>query len=332
MIAAVHEQNRLLAERLRLTDAETAAQRRYLEALAEQMRTGEQVADAAKKALEDVQAGIAANEAAIRRVTDRIREMLGLVPEFARASADVFRSSAELARSMNEQMGLGAERLRTIALPDPQALAEMQARLQQTLTALAGQDPTQSIISRLLWGGQEPQAWTDGFAAAMAEIDRVGRASGQTATQIANQRRALMLREQDLIRDTASLMASTLTAVFKDNKAAAIAAAFINTAVAITRALQLPHPFNWIQAGLIAASGGAQIAAIQSAQPGGASSPSVGGGAGGGVAEPTQATPSQSLLISLAPGRYSHQEVEALIEGINERVGQGVTLIATEVK
>ena len=168
----------------------------------------------------------------------------------------------------------------TMPAPDPRAIAEMQAQLAATMTALSGQDPTQSIISQYLFGGKEPAAWTDAFSAAMAEIDRVGKASGQTATQIANQKVAVMSREQQMMADTATMAASTLTTVFADNKAAAIAAAAINTAVGITRALQLPPPMSWIQAGLIAASGVAQMATIRSSSPGSAATPSVNGGTG----------------------------------------------------
>ena len=179
------------------------------------------------------------------------------------------------------KLGIGeADGRPSIGLPDPKVMAELQAQLAATMTALSGQDPTQSIISQYLFGGREPAVWTDAFKNAMAEIDRVGKLSGQTATQISNQKIAAMRLEQSQMMDTATLAASTLTQVFADNKAAAIAAAAINTAVGITRALQLPTPMSWIQAGLIAASGVAQMATIRSSSPGSASTPSVNGGTG----------------------------------------------------
>jgi hypothetical protein len=67
------------------------------------------------------------------------------------------------------------------------------------------------------------------------------------------------------LQDLGTQTASTLTTVFKNNKAASIAAAIINTAVAITKALsQYPPPISFAMAGLQAAAGAAQIAAIKS--------------------------------------------------------------------
>jgi hypothetical protein len=81
--------------------------------------------------------------------------------------------------------------------------------------------------------------------------------------------------------DLASATSSALTQIFGENKAAAIAAAIINTAVGITKAMQLPPPFNFAQAALIAATGAAQIAAIRStSKSGGGAAPSAGGGGG----------------------------------------------------
>jgi uncharacterized membrane protein YgcG len=83
--------------------------------------------------------------------------------------------------------------------------------------------------------------------------------------------------------DLASATASALTQIFGENKAAAIASAIINTAVGVTKAMQLPPPFNFAQAALIAATGAAQIAAIRStSKGGGGAAPSVGSGSFGG--------------------------------------------------
>jgi hypothetical protein len=137
------------------------------------------------------------------------------------------------------------------------------------------------------------------------------------------------------ITSTASLLASTLTTVFGKSKAAGIAAAIINTAVGITNALaKLPPPWSWAQAALIAASGAAQIATIKSTnQNGGGGAPSVHGGGGGGDGsgvEP-QMQQSQALTINLPAGRYTHEEVMMIIDGINDRVQNGATLISTKV-
>ena len=63
----------------------------------------------------------------------------------------------------------------------------------------------------------------------------------------------------------ASQAAQTITALWPKQKGAAIAAAIINTAVGVTKALTLgAPPWNFAMAALVAASGAAQIAAIRS--------------------------------------------------------------------
>ncbi|HRY04515.1 MAG TPA: phage tail tape measure protein, partial [Beijerinckiaceae bacterium] len=96
----------------------------------------------------------------------------------------------------------------------------------------------------------------------------------------------------------ASAVSSALTTIFGKSKAAAIAAAVINTAQAVTKNLaQYPMPFGGIMAGLAVATGAAQIAAIKSSSlSGGGSAPrsvpsaaapsdtsDPGAGAGGGL-------------------------------------------------
>jgi hypothetical protein len=134
------------------------------------------------------------------------------------------------------------------------------------------------------------------------------------------------------ITSTASLVASTLTTVFGKSKAAAVAAAIINTAVGITNALaKLPPPYSWAQAALIAASGAAQIATIKSSNSnGGGRAPTVsGGGAGEGEGASDAVKQTLMLNINLAPGRYSRDEVVGLIEQINGAVSDGAQLVVS---
>src|SRR5690606_40586536 len=65
--------------------------------------------------------------------------------------------------------------------------------------------------------------------------------------------------------------------LFPKSKAAAIASAIINTAVAVTEALKLPPPLNFVQAGLVAAAGAAQVATIASTNISGGGSSSRAG-------------------------------------------------------
>lgn len=93
---------------------------------------------------------------------------------------------------------------------------------------------------------------------------------GRNVREVEEQNRNNML-------DTATMAASTISSVFKNNKGASIASALINTAVGITKALAQGGIWGWAQAGLIAAAGAAQVAAISSTNE---------DGTGGGVANP----------------------------------------------
>ncbi len=137
---------------------------------------------------------------------------------------------------------------------------------------------------------------------------------------------------QQNILDTATMFGSTLTTVFRKSKLAAAAQAAINTAVGITKAMELPFPFNWAQAALIAASGVAQIATIRSSsETGGASTPSApagGGAANAGVAAPAaQEAQRQAVSISINGSSFGREQVRELIERINEATADGARLV-----
>jgi len=135
------------------------------------------------------------------------------------------------------------------------------------------------------------------------------------------------------ITSTASLMASTLTTVFSKNKAAAIAAAIISTAVGISNAMAgpptgPPWPYNMAQAALVAASGAAQIAKISStSMGGGGSAPTVSGAAAGGGGDAGQGQAAQMMTVNLHGSRFSRDEVLDLIEQINEARADGAQLV-----
>jgi len=73
----------------------------------------------------------------------------------------------------------------------------------------------------------------------------------------------------------AQQVSSTITTVFGKSKAAAVASGIINTAVGVTQALRTyPPPLSFVMAGLQAAAGAAQIAAIRSTtESGGTAAP-----------------------------------------------------------
>jgi hypothetical protein len=127
-------------------------------------------------------------------------------------------------------------------------------------------------------------AWTsaadklDAVAAAARRGTISFREMGQMSRQIADQQRQQWM-------DLGSTLSTFLTTAFDKSKAAAIAAAIINTAQGITRALAQGGIFGWAQAALIAATGAVQIAKIRStSSSSGGSAPSVGsGGASAGA-------------------------------------------------
>jgi hypothetical protein len=107
----------------------------------------------------------------------------------------------------------------------------------------------------------------------------------------------------------------------------------MNIAVAISKALAMEGPLGWAEVAKIAAAGVSLLGTIRSAtmSSSGGGVPSVGGGAASTSAAAPQAVPSQALEIMLPAGHYSHEEVMAIIEGINDRVQNGATLISTKV-
>jgi hypothetical protein len=136
-------------------------------------------------------------------------------------------------------------------------------------------------------------------------------------------------QEQQAMLDTASMAAQTITALWPKQKGAAIAAAIINTAVGVTKALSsAPPPWNFVQAALVAAQGAAQIAAIRSTNEDGA-----GGGTTTPAAAPAEPTVDmgRSLTINgVDPGAlFSGGQVRGPIEMINEEVRNGATLISS---
>lgn len=129
----------------------------------------------------------------------------------------------------------------------------------------------------------------------------------------------------------AGQVVGALGQMFGDNKAFAIAGAVINTAEAITKALAIygPTPWGFAAAGVAAATGAAQIAAIASANPGsGARAPSVQGGATSSVNPQAQAPAEQRVMnITFAgSGRMSRDDMRQFFEQMEEEWGDGLTI------
>jgi hypothetical protein len=134
------------------------------------------------------------------------------------------------------------------------------------------------------------------------------------------------------------MAAQTITALFPKQKGAAIAAAVINTAVGITKALsEVPWPWNWVQAGLIAAQGVAQIAAIRSANPSGSGSVTspTGGGAtpgGAGEGEGGGQMPMKVVIQGVDPAAlFTGRQLIDLIAVINEQAANGTVVVSNKL-
>jgi hypothetical protein len=161
------------------------------------------------------------------------------------------------------------------------------------------------------------QAPTETFANKMAAIKQALDNGTISMRQFGEMTRRVQKENQGHMLDLASTTATALTSIFGKNKAAGIAAAIINTAVGITKALAtLPPPFSFAQAALVAAMGAAQIATIRSTNEkgggGGAPSVSSSGGSGAELA----AGPAQTLMVQgIDPnGLFSGEAVRNLAE------------------
>jgi hypothetical protein len=210
---------------------------------------------------------------------------------------------------------------------DNDAIAKAQLRLQEYL------DRMQGIPILFDQSGLAGEL----FAERMIRSQELVRASTEKTYEVqfklAQMRLQLQRSEQEAILQTAGVAAQALTTLFPKSKAAAIAAAVINTAVSITRALsEVPWPWGVVQAALYAAMGAAQIAAIRSTSlSGGGGTPSASAGTGGAAAAPAEAPQARSLHIQGIDraALFSGAQLEQLIVAINQEVQNGATLIST---
>lgn len=191
--------------------------------------------------------------------------------ETAKAMAPMIESS----RQMGERLAIARAELTALIASPTADFAQKMVAIQQALER--GIIPMSQQIS------MTNQVLAQMRTEARATLDELVNAPLETyATKMAAVRAALQdgtlsMREfgavtkkinqenVDHMDALASAVASSLTAIFGKSKTAAIAAAIINTAQAVTKNLaQYPQPFGGIMAGLALATGTAQIAAIKS--------------------------------------------------------------------
>jgi hypothetical protein len=258
-----------------------------------------------------------------RTSPEQIKEQLAKINK--ELSDLIMRQAVLSERSMGEfETTVTPERAQAPAM-DPFALEKAQIALDQIMDRLSGQ---RDIFDEINYSWQEHASVVD------QALKQIGRAHDQQfrAEAAIHRIKATMRRqEQEGMLQTASAAASAISALWPKQKGAAIAAAIINTGVAITRALAGPPgpPWTFAIAALTAVQGAAQIAAIQSTNEDGS------GGGGGSISAPPPAEPQADFGRSLTiqgvdPGSiFSGGQVRGLIEMINEEVRNGATLISS---
>jgi hypothetical protein len=157
------------------------------------------------------------------------------------------------------------------------------------------------------------------------ELMRVGAIDAETYGRAMRQATALSARNMDAL---ASSVSSALGSIFGESKGVAIAQALINTYQGISKAIATyPPPISGIMAGIQAAAGFAQVAAIRrTTKSGGGSGGSSAGASAGAGAAAAPAQPQQMATINVHGERFGRDQVRGLIEQLNAAIGDGAQL------
>ena len=123
--------------------------------------------------------------------------------------------------------------------------------------------------------------------------------------------------------DMASGITGALASMFKDNKAFAVANAVVQTLSGVANAIGSgPPPWNFINAGIVAATGAANVANILSTNDHSTSVP--GSGSGGAAPAAAAAAPRQAVNISLqGASLFSTDMVEQLLNQMADAMSDG---------
>jgi hypothetical protein len=223
--------------------------------------------------------------------------------ETAKATAPMIESS----RQMGERLAIARAELQAlIASPTAdfaQKMIAIQQALEKGIIPMSQQiTMTNQVLAQMRTEARATldvlvNAPLETFAAKMAAVRAALQDGTISMREFGKMTKEINDENVDHMHALASSVSSALTSIFGKNKAAAIAAAVINTAQAVTKNLaQYPMPYGGIMAGLALATGAAQIAAIKSTNLGGGGSaprsvptapapPSENGGgnAGGGL-------------------------------------------------
>lgn len=243
----------------------------------------------------------------------------------------------EASRMLEQRLAAARAELTALVNAPTQNFAEkmiaIQAALQQNLIPVAQQiQLTNTVLNQM----REEARGTLGdlinspletFTTKMQAVREAVDAGTISMREFGNMTRKINQENMGHWDSLASTVATALTTMFGDSKAAAIAAAVINTAQGVTKALStLPPPFSFAQAALTAAMGVAQIAKIKSTTLGGGGSASVPSVSAAAASESSAAPaageqlPSQTITVDqIDPmGMFSGSVMRAFAERLLE--------------
>jgi hypothetical protein len=296
-------------------------------------------ADTSKESLAGLEVELQGLEQRSETLKKSWMNLLVGTPGWARVQAELVMVEKEIERITAKLSGAAIDPTRTSGSEVFRAAADDQAKMREAI--MQARFELESFMAQA--GGQRTLLQDLNFAwMSHAEIiaeaqSKIRQAYGETAEahrMLARTEQQLNVRYQQQVAQTAQAVGKALVDVFPKAKAAAIAQATINTAVAVTEALKLPFPLNWIQAAAVFASGVAQVRAISSATAGGSSSlPSPGGGGGGTPAAPPEPQPSgRSVTIRMEGAQlFTTEQLAEFIKRINNEIQNGATLVASEI-
>jgi len=144
------------------------------------------------------------------------------------------------------------------------------------------------------------------------ELQAAVRSGSITFREFSGMMRQVNDEGQNNMNDLASTTSQALTTIFKENKAAAIASAIINTFQGVTKALaSYPPPYSFAMAGLQAAMGFAQVNAIRNTNKN--------GGGGGGAAGVSSAASAATSAQAANQSGGNASESTLFVQGIDPK-------------
>jgi hypothetical protein len=298
---------------------------------------------AAQAALQLLQSRLQAIPPAAFQMSAAFRQALGASIAVINLTADVEQRGA-MATAAANQMRLQAYQAYTAALGASLPLQEQHAmRVAQINLAIQDQAMRQLALNQanldyqtgLMNLATQMGAVVTPMEAYRLKLEQIAqtiRANPELAGRMAGANTRAAATMVAAYAGAANDIAGNLSQMFQKNKGLSAAAAIISGLAGAARAIEIygPTPWGWAAAASAAALGVANAAKIMSQSESGTGAPSSGGGQA--PPEAPQMSTSQAFTISVAPGRYSHDEVMQIIADINDRVQNGATLISTQVR